>query len=131
MLSMLIKIIHLLVIILIVGIPFLNTHKYYIVKLGYIIIIPNIWIHWYLGSGLCILTVIDNYISGRDLHDGDGFVNRILEPIFLFTKNKPFIINILLWIITGLLWIKVIYDIFNAKETKELYFFIKKYLKNI
>ena len=108
---MLIKIIHFLIIILILIIPFLNTKKNIIVKTLYAIIIPTIWIHWYLSMGFCSLTFLDNYISGRNLYHGNGYVNQLLEPIFLFPKNKPYIINNLIWIISILLWIKVVHDI--------------------
>ena len=86
---------------------------------------PVMWAHWYLLYGFCSLTLLENYLSGRDPFHGNGFVNKLLKPMFLFPNNKPYIINISIWIISILLWLKVIYD-FVKDDYKEL-----KFLKKI
>tara|TARA_Y100000593_G_C4297764_1_gene331578 strand:- start:1272 stop:1673 length:402 start_codon:yes stop_codon:yes gene_type:complete len=105
-----INIIHLFIIIIALIIPFLNTKKYILIKSYYLIVIPVIWAHWYLSMGYCSLTMLDNYINGRNLLHGNGFVNKLLEPIFLFPKNKPYLINNIIWITSILLWLKIVYD---------------------
>lgn len=107
---MIIKIFHFLIILLIVIVPFINTKKYIVLKAYYLVLIPAIWIHWYLSFGYCSLTLLDNYLSGKDLYSTDGFVNKLLEPIFLFPKDKPFIINNVIWVVSITLWFKVLYD---------------------
>jgi len=105
-----INIIHLFIIIIALIIPFLNTKKYILIKSYYLIVIPVIWAHWYLSMGYCSLTMLDNYLNGRNLLHGNGFVNKLLEPIFLFPKNKPYLINNIIWVTSILLWLKIVYD---------------------
>ena len=109
--SLIIKLLHLIIILLTLIVPFLSS-KYLLLKLMYIFYIPILWFHWYLSNGLCSLTVLDNYLNNRDLFNGKGFISKIIEPIYLFPNDKEYIINKIIWITTIILWIKTIYDVY-------------------
>lgn len=110
--SLFVKLLHSIVILLTLIVPFLSN-QYILFKIMYVIYIPFLWLQWYLSKGLCSLTVLDNYINGRDLFNGKGFISSIIEPIFLFPNNKDYIINKIIWITTIVLWIKTIYDVYK------------------
>lgn len=111
--TIIIDLIHLLIILFITLIPFIKTDKNNIkFKYLYIFLIPIMWLHWYLCFGHCALTVFDNWINGRDLFSGDGFIYRALTDIFLITKSNYCLINYMIWIISISLWLKVVYDIY-------------------
>ena len=122
-LSLIVKLIHLLVIIFTITVPFLSK-KYILLKFMYIFYIPILMFHWYIGNGMCSLTLLDNYLNGRDLFKGKGFISSIIEPIYLFPNGKEYILNRIIWIVTILLWFKALYDVYNYTVYNKLYFFI-------
>ena len=114
--SIFIKLLHLIVILLTIAVPFL-PNEYILLKVMYIFYIPFLCSHWYLSNGMCSLTVLDNYINGRDLFNGKGFISSIIEPIYLFPNNQEHIISCIIWITTILLWLKAIYDVYVNRYT--------------
>jgi len=122
---LLIKIIHLIIVISILIIPFLKKKKYNIIKFGYLFSIPLLWSHWFFLQEYCSLTVIDNYLSGKDPFKGNSFITQILKPIFLLPKNSNYYVGKLIWFITILLWCKIIYY-FIKNDFKELKIIFKR-----
>ena len=122
--SLIVKLIHLIVIILTISVPFLSQ-KYILLKIMFLFYMPILWFHWYIGNGLCSLTILDNYLNGRHLFEGKGFISKIIEPVYLFPNNKEYILNRIIWIVSILLWIKVIYDVYRyLRINYNLYFLI-------
>ena len=125
---MIIDLIHFIIILFIILIPFLNNKKWIEIKILYLFIIPIMWLHWYMCFGHCALTLLDNYLNNRDLFSNEGFVYNFLDKIFSLTNSDIKTINYLIWLCSILLWIKVYYDTkLNIK--KKIINFIKKTYK--
>ena len=81
---------------------------------------PIMWLHWYMCFGHCALTVFDNWIHGRDLFSGEGFIYKALSDIFQITHSNHVLINYSVWIISISLWLKTAYDIKTYRQLKKL-----------
>lgn len=54
-----------------------------------IIIIPFIILHWYMNNNKCILTLAENTFRKNSYNDNeqDGFIDKLILPIYDFNKN--------------------------------------------
>ena len=99
-----ITLLHILIILFIVGVPFTNS-KYLL--LIHIIIIPFIMLHWVLNDNTCALTVVERKlrknINGAEYDDDDCITCKLIEPIYDFRKNYDKF-TIIIYMITTLLW---------------------------
>lgn len=88
----LIKLIHCVVIIIILYIPFSSNQ--YLLEL-YSILIPFIVLHWLLNNNICCLTLLESYLTGKEY--SKTFIGRIIEPIYSINNTKIYIITFLLY----------------------------------
>ena len=51
-------------------------------------------IHWYLMEDTCLLTLIEEKITGRK--SSDTFIGRIVKPVYNITSSTIIIITVLL-----------------------------------
>lgn len=110
-LSLIINIIHIIVIIFVVVVPFTNSN--YLILL-HIIIVPFIMLHWILNNNTCCLTVAEKYLrektSGTEVNAEDCFTYKIIAPIYDFNKNhKAF--ETFIYLMTITVWLISIYKI--------------------
>ena len=116
-LLIIIFIIHTLFFLSVMLIPFFGNNLLLII---YLIIIPCVIIHWCLNDDKCCFTdleyAIRRNISGQNITE-EGFIARILNPIFNLTKsNKDY--SPLIYTTTVILWLiaisKLGYNIYNT-----------------
>ena len=103
----LITILHILVVLFFVLIPFTNSN--YLLVL-HSIIVPFIIFHWIVNNNTCVLTILEHKfrekLTGQKISSNDTFMGRLLNPIYDFKKNnetrKYFIYGsaITLWLLT-------------------------------
>lgn len=116
--SNIIYIIHCLVVLTIVIVPFIDNVP---LRELYVLFVPFIVLHWILNNDTCILTLLESYFSGKPMKE--TFIGRIVGPIYSTTWSKKFsleswhiyVITILLYMIT----------VIRLKETP--YHIVKKY----
>ena len=95
---LLINILHALLVIFIILVPFIGQKDLLEI---HAIIIPFILLHWYLNDSTCMLTEIEKRMTGKDA--ADTFMGRLFEPVYKFqTKEGE---NIFLWMAMLSLWL--------------------------
>lgn len=103
-LIVLISILHLIIILFILIVPFSDSN--YLLFM-YCIVIPFIILHWILNNNMCCLTVAENYIrnitNGTKINIQDNFTYKLIAPIYDFNKNHQQF-SIIIYIVTLLLW---------------------------
>lgn len=92
-----VKIIHWLLILFIVAIPF--TYNEFLLTL-HTIVIPGIVMHWLTNNNICSLTFLESKLSGVSVDK--TFISRILFPFFEIDNKFMYCGIILLWLLT--LW---------------------------
>lgn len=86
-----ITIIHLIIILLVLIVPFTSSN--YLLAM-YVLIIPFIILHWIVGDNTCCLTVSEKYLRdkfyGKDSQESkleSCFTYKLIAPIYDFNKN--------------------------------------------
>ena len=102
----LITLIHIVLILFIIGIPFFNSNYFLLI---HVIFVPFMVIHWICNDNTCVLTIIEKQIRKKlygDQQNDDCFTCRLIEPIYDVNKNYQtfskaiYVITITLWIIS-------------------------------
>ncbi len=88
-LSVLINVLHLVIIVFVVAVPFSNSN--YLLML-HVIVVPFIILHWLLNNNTCCLTLMEKYIrekttSGGKVNAEDCFSYKLISPIYDFNNN--------------------------------------------
>ena len=91
-----IRLIHIIILIVLIGIPFTNILQ---LHMCYFIIIPTIVMHWVFNSNVCALTVLESILTNTPMND--TFINSILDPFFRIEHNSTYyIITLVLYSIS-------------------------------
>ncbi len=102
MLSWLIFIIHLLIVIFTLSIPFINFEnsnvQYKSILFLHIIWCLTLLIHWYFNNDTCGLSWLEQLITKKDM--SKGFIYNIISPVYKITSNEIKIITIILMFIS-------------------------------
>lgn len=110
-LLLLINILHLIIIIFVLAVPFSDSN--YLIFL-HIIIIPFIMIHWILNNNTCCLTVAEKFIRqktiGTKIKEEDCFTYQLIAPIYDFNKNHEAFATFI-YILTTCLWLISVHSI--------------------
>lgn len=119
-LLILINIIHIIVIIFVLAVPFSNSNYLLLV---HIVVIPFIMLHWVLNNNTCCLTMAEKYIrqelSQTKINEEDCFTYKLIAPIYDFNKNfKNF--DTFIYIITLSTWLISIYNITGKMYNGEI-----------
>lgn len=115
MLLGIVTIIHALLILFVVLIPFLGSNFLLVI---HFIIVPFIILHWLVNDNTCCLTILEKMLSKDENYK--GILSRIIEPVYDFKKNYSsyshiiYITAIMLWIIT----IMRLYKSYSKSEIK-------------
>lgn len=101
--------IHIIIILCIFIIPFVNSNY---LLFSYVLIIPMIQLHWLLNDDTCALTELEKIIR-NDNNKNNCFSQKLFGPIYKFNNNNNFsllsyiILNILLSICISKLIFKI------------------------
>ena len=96
--------IHLLVVLFIALVPFLNMN--YLLLL-HAIVVPFIIMHWLLNNNTCALTLAERNLKKilyKEVDDEECFTCKLIEPVYDFKNNYDSFSN-LIYIITISLWL--------------------------
>lgn len=74
---------HVMVVFLIAGVPFLGTPKMLSI---YKLIIPFLFFHWATNSDTCALTKLEQYFRG--CRKKEAFLQKLLEPIYILPMDS-------------------------------------------
>ena len=96
MLVQLIQFIHLLIMLYIIIAPFTSSCYHLIL---HSIIVPFLILHWKTNNDMCILTLIEQWMTGKE-DSGETFVGRIVKPVYTITNKDIYMIVTTLWFIT-------------------------------
>ena len=83
-LAKIVRIIHIIVVILILYIPFTKNEKYLDF---YIIVVPFLFFHWAVNDDTCVLTVIERRLRNADKKE-DTFLHQIISPIYKLPNHQ-------------------------------------------
>ena len=125
----LINIIHILVIVFVVIVPFTNNN---LLLLLHSIVIPFIMLHWILNNDSCAITLIEKYIriqinGGNYIDDKDCLSYKVIGPIYNF-MNEHIDYSKWTWIMTIMLWFVTLYKLkikYNNNDLDEIRNLIK------
>lgn len=114
---MFINMIHFLVILFIIIIPFTN---YTLLILIHSIIVPFIMAHWLLNNDNCAITELEKIIrikinGNNPVNYNDCFSYKIISPVYNFISLNPNHSD-LSWAITIIIWIFSLYRLYDGRE---------------
>jgi hypothetical protein len=113
-----IKTIHIIIIIFMIIIPFVNIPYLLILHITFSICLM---IHWVMNSNECALTQLEAYY--RKVPKYDTLMNRFISPLYQISDNQYYY---LIWISTVIL---LIISIYNLYYSPKIYIFYDKYKK--
>lgn len=99
-----ITLIHLLLVIFICVVPFLNMN--YLLLL-HVIIVPFIILHWALNDNTCALTLAEKHLTKivyGDVDEEECFTCKLINPVYDFKKNYE-TFSVIIYCITIGLWL--------------------------
>lgn len=101
--SRIIFIIHLLLTLSIILIPFIDVCVYDCEKyVTYIfVILAAIMIHWITNDNTCFLTILESRLTDKD--KSETFVGKLVDPIYKLPDNFTWIITIIIFIFVTIL----------------------------
>lgn len=114
-----ISFIHLLIVLFILIVPFLNMN--YLLLL-HAIIVPFIVMHWLLNNNTCALTLAERNLKKilyEDIDDDDCFTCKLIEPVYDFKKNFESY-SILIYVITIGLWLMSAGKLYYKYKTRQI-----------
>ena len=82
--SNIIFVLHSIIVLLIIFIPFSDNEKYLNL---YISVIPFLFYHWSVNDDTCILTTLERKFRNIDSNE-QTFLNRIISPVYKIPNNK-------------------------------------------
>lgn len=69
--------IHLVIVLLIVGVPFTNQK---VLLKKYVIVIPFLIVHWIMNDDTCALTILEKKL--RNVSKDEAFIQKVVSPIY-------------------------------------------------
>lgn len=120
----LINLIHFLVILFIIIIPFTNNT---LLILIHSIIVPFIMLHWLLNNDNCAITEAEKLIrfklnGNNPVNYNDCFSYKLISPVYNFISHNPNHSD-LSWVIITMIWIFSLYKLYYSKDhLKKIYY---------
>jgi|UniRef100_A0A6C0EEI2 hypothetical protein len=99
---------HILIILFIIITPFIDN---VLLLILHIVFCLCLFLHWYLNSDECILTLIECKL--RNIKKINSFIYEFISPMYNINKTKFY--N-LIWIITLIMFLFSIYNLYNSKS---------------
>jgi hypothetical protein len=83
------NIIHILIVLFVVLIPFVGSNWFLMM---HAIIVPFIMLHWITNNNTCALTIFEYYlrevITGKPVDRSQCFAARLIDPVYDFHKDS-------------------------------------------
>lgn len=79
-----IKLIHFLLVLFILAVPFVSKYNYFLII--HCVIVPFILLHWITNNNICFLTVVEKYLRGGNKEE-ECFTCKLINPVYDFSKN--------------------------------------------
>lgn len=80
-----VRVLHLILVVLIIVTPFLNYNRYLLL---YLICIPFIILHWLTNNDICVLTLLEKKLRGKNENeDKEYFTEQLISPVFTFAND--------------------------------------------
>ena len=113
-----ISIIHILLVLFVVIVPFLNDN---FLLLIHIMIVPFILLHWLMNDNNCSLTLIEKSLRKKlyGSYDLTCFTCQLIEPVYDFNKNFDKM-TIVLYTLTIILIMISVYKMYNKYKKGEI-----------
>lgn len=105
----LISVLHLALVLFVLVGPW-ASNKHFLML--YIMTIPFIHLHWITHSDTCALTLMECKLRG--VKPEKSFFHRLVSPVYKFQERDE---NILVWILTYILWLIAIYRYYTHFAT--------------
>jgi len=125
----LISLVHFIILISMVTIPFTN---YTYLLFCYIIFVPFIVFHWVIKNNICFLTLLEKIIriklGNANIKNVDCFTCRLIEPVYDFVDDNKKFTHIIYTIVIGL-WLLCIFKIYKKIKNNEINNFIDIFKK--
>ncbi len=121
----LINLIHFLVILFVIIVPFTNST--YLLLL-HSIIVPFIMLHWLLNNDTCAITEAERFVriqmnGGNPVNYNDCFSYKLVGPVYNFVAENPDYSK-MTWGITTILWLISLYKLNNRRENLKKLFYL-------
>jgi hypothetical protein len=115
----LIKIIHLILFLLIVVVPFTNKVP---LLFMYSFCIPFLLSHWGLNNDVCSLTVAEEILTKKiygEYDESECITCQIIKPVYKLVETKEQFSGII-WTITLILWMIVMFKLYYMVQNKRI-----------
>ena len=123
-----INIIHILVILFVVLVPFTDNDFMLMI---HTLIIPFIMVHWLLNNDTCAITLAEQYVrvqmnGGNPVEDKECIAYKVIGPVYTF-MNDYADYSTWSWTLTTCLWMISSFKVVNKFKKGELNkYFVKK-----
>ena len=97
--GLVIKVIHFLVVVFIIGTPFWGDDYFLSMHM---LIVPFIMLHWITNQSVCALTEMEKLVTGKTCDD-ETFFGQVVGPVYKF--NTVHEENTFLWMLMISLWV--------------------------
>ena len=98
-LGLFISIIHFILVLFIIGVPFSNSE--YLLTI-HLLIVPFIMLHWITNQSVCALTEMEKLVTGKTCDD-ETFFGKVIGPVYKFKTQKEE--NLFVWTLLISLWL--------------------------
>jgi hypothetical protein len=95
-----ISLIHIMIIVYVVVVPFLpNTYiELPFLLLTHLALCGSMMVHWWLNNDTCCLTVAESWLRGIEMED--SFMHRLVSPVYTVDKSS---MGLYTWVFTYIL----------------------------
>ena len=98
-LGLIIRVIHFLLVVFIVGTPFWGDD--YLLSM-HLLIVPFIMLHWITNQSVCALTEMEKFVTGKTCDD-ETFFGQVVGPVYKFKTQREE--NLFVWTLMVTLWL--------------------------
>lgn len=117
-LANIIRLIHILIIIFILYVPFSDVPIYLLL---HIVSCISLLFHWYLNSDICFLTFVENYL--RNIPYNKTLSYQLIAPLYNISEIE---FNKFIWLLTILLLLISINKLYNSKKMNNIINLLRK-----
>lgn len=119
----LINLIHLLVILFVIIVPFTNST---LLLLLHSVIVPFIMLHWLVNNDTCAITEVEKFVriklnGGNPVQYNECFSYKLVSPVYNFISENPDYSK-MTWVITIILWTISLYKLYSRKANLQKIF---------
>lgn len=124
-----IRLIHILIVLFMIMVPFLQNLQLSILHFTFGI---SILVHWYCNNNVCSLTLLEAKLRGIEV--GKGFIYQIIAPVYDFLKLDAISEHNLttsIYVVVITLMLISLYRIINGFKSGEIYKYYRQILELI